>query len=154
MTESTTTAVTNGSSEATKDSAGLDGRKMRARSRITNGTALLPSVDGRSMWARLMRDTYGAVLAHCGGEDQVSELEKLAARRISALEAELIHLEDKFATLRTTGRAPQAADLDLYSRLSNTQRRLAESLGWQRRSRDVTPSLEAYLAAKGNSQNE
>src|SRR5262245_48085387 len=133
---------------AAKSSAELVGRKMRARSRITNGTALLPSVDGRSVWARLMRDTYSAVLAHCGGADAVSELEKLAARRIGALEAELIHLEDNFARARSEDRAPDSASIDLYQRIANTQRRLAESLGWQRRQRDVTPTLSEYLKSK------
>jgi hypothetical protein len=45
----------------------------------------------------------------------------------------------------SSNRAVQAAELDLYSRLSNTQRRLSESLGWERTARDVTPDLETYL---------
>jgi hypothetical protein len=126
-------------------SAAVVNAKRHGRSRITNGSALLPTVDERSPWARLMRDTYQAVIQHCGGQDAISELERMTARRIGALEAELIHLEDKFATIRAAGGEPDAAVLDLYSRISNTHRRHCESIGWQRRPRDITPSLGAYL---------
>jgi len=124
-------------------------RSLRqTRSRITNGTALLPTADLRSPWARVMRDVYRAVIQHCGSDDVVSELERMAARRIGALEAELVFMEDKFATLRAAGGEPDAGSLDLYSRLSNTHRRHCESVGWQRRPRDVTPSLGQYLSAR------
>lgn len=52
------------------------------------------TVDGRSIWARLFRDSYLALLAHCGGADAVSDTKRMAARRVACLEAELIHLED------------------------------------------------------------
>lgn len=123
-------------------------RPASTRSRITNGAKLLPHVDGRSTWAKLLRDTLDDLLAHCGGEDRVSEPERMTARRAAALEAELIHLEAKFATARMEGREPSAADLDLYARLTGHQRRLLETLGMERRIRDVTPSLAAYMAAK------
>jgi hypothetical protein len=127
--------------------------KPTHRSRVTNGAALLPSVDGRSIWARLMRDTMAAMFAHCGGENRVSEAKRLAIRRIAALEAELIFLEDKFARTRGEGGEPDAADLDLYGRLANGQRRHLEAVGWDRTQRDVTPSLAAYAAqTAGSSQ--
>ena len=34
--------------------------KSAQRSRIANGTQLLPHTDGRSIWARLMRETFDA----------------------------------------------------------------------------------------------
>jgi hypothetical protein len=95
-----------------------------------------------------MRDTYRAVIQHCGGDDAISELERMAARRMGALEAELVHMEDQFATLRAAGGEPDPVSLDLYSRLSNTHRRHCESVGWQRRPRDVTPTLGQYLSAR------
>ena len=120
-------------------------RKSHARSRIGNGSALLPHVDGRSVWARLMRDTYTAILSHCGGADYISETKRMSARRIAALEAELVHLEDKFARARADGAQPDAADLDLYGRLANGQRRHMEAVGWERAQKDCTPSLARYL---------
>jgi hypothetical protein len=120
-------------------------KQCHARARVTNGTRMLPTVDGRSPWARLFRDNYHAVIQHCGGEDAISELERMTARRIGALEAELIYYEDKMAAIRAGGGEPKPEILDLYSRLSNTHRRHCESLGWQRRPRNVTPGLGAYL---------
>ena len=122
-------------------------RSRFASSRVTNGTSLLPTVDGRTPWARLMRDTYQAVIAHCGGDDAISELERMIARRISALEAELVHWEDKMAAIRAAGGEPDVMSMDLYSRLSNTHRRHCEAIGWQRRPRDVTPALNDYVAS-------
>ena len=95
-----------------------------------------------------MRDTYRAVIQHCGGDGAISELERMAARRIGALEAELVHMESRFGTIRAEGGEPDAMSLDLYSRLSNTQRRHCESVGWLRRQRDVTPSLREYLTVR------
>lgn len=123
-------------------------RPTSTRSRITNGSQLLPDVDGRSVWARILRDTLADLVAHCGGADRVSDPERMTARRSAALEAELIHMEAKFANLRSEGKDPATSDLDLYSRMSNTQRRLLEGLGMQARIRDVTPDLSAYLQAK------
>jgi hypothetical protein len=97
-----------------------------------------------------MRDTYRAVIQHCGGDDAISELERMTARRIGALEAELIHMEDGFATIRAAGGEPDVGSLDLYQRLANSQRRCCESIGWARRPRDVTmaPHLRHYLDAR------
>jgi hypothetical protein len=116
----------------------------RRRSRITSGRKLLPGVHGQSVWARIMGDTLDDVLAHCGGADHVSTLKRMAARRIAALEAELVHLEEKFARTRAADEEPSAADLDLYSRLTNTHRRQCEALGWERVARDITGKVTAY----------
>jgi hypothetical protein len=134
-------------SDSLADSSGSDAgslpviRRSKARSAVMNGSSLLPNVDGRSLWARLMRDTLRSLEVHCGGA--LSETQRLAARRVSTLEAELIFLEDKFAQARAEGREPDISTLDLYGRLADRQRRLADSaLGWQRTPRDVTPSLD------------
>jgi hypothetical protein len=123
-----------------------DGRDRRVRSRVSNGSRLLPSCDGRSTWARIMRDTFSSLVAHCGGADVISETRRLASRRTSVLESELCFLEDKFAKLRAEGSEPDASTLDLYGRLADRQRRLSESLGWDRTPRDVTSDLSVYLA--------
>lgn len=121
-------------------------QKHPLRSRIANGSTLLPTVDGRSVWARLMRDTLQNLEVHCGGV--LSETRRLAARRVSVLEAELVFLEDEFAQARADGREPDPLKIDLYGRLADRQRRLAEAaLGWEPTARDVTPTLAEYLAA-------
>jgi hypothetical protein len=113
--------------------------KTRLRSRIANGTQFLPTTDGRSIWARLMRETFECLLIHCGGAEVVSETQRLIARRVSTLEAELVFIEDKLASIRAAGGEPDPVTVDLYGRLADRQRRLADPLGWQRpQPRDVT----------------
>ena len=72
--------------------------KPRARSRITNGSALLAGVDGRSMWARRMRDLIEAHTSDLGGVDVCSQAERSLVRRVATLSVELEHLEARFAT--------------------------------------------------------
>jgi hypothetical protein len=124
------------------------GCKGRFHSRVTAGLTLLPSIDGRSTWARIMRDTYNAMLAHAGGADYVPDTKRLLARRIAALEAELINLEDRFAADRADGHNVPIKYLNIYQRMASAQRRCLEALGWERTARDVTPSLSEYIAAK------
>jgi hypothetical protein len=122
-------------------------RRSAQRSRVANGSSILPTGDGRSVWVRLMKETLQSLYAHGGGD--LSETQRLAARRISTLEAELIFLEDKFAQARAEGREPDIDTLDLYGRLADRQRRIADSaLGWQRTPRDVTPPLRQYLSER------
>jgi hypothetical protein len=67
------------------------------------------------------------------------------ARRISTLEAELVFLEDKFAAIRAAEGEPDASTLDLYGRLADRQRRLADPLGWHRTARPIGPSLSTII---------
>jgi hypothetical protein len=64
-------------------------RPPNNRSRITNGSSLLPSIDGRCLWARRFRDLLSLHLSDLGGEDNCSEAEKALARRASCLIVEL-----------------------------------------------------------------
>jgi hypothetical protein len=132
-------------STSSVDDVPITKRRSRIRSRIGNGSSVLPRSDGRALWARLMKDTLQSLQAHCGGV--FSETQRLVARRVSTLEAELIYLEDKFAQARAEGREPNVVELDLYGRLADRQRRLADSaLGWQRTPRNLNPSPDEYLA--------
>src|SRR5262249_48012789 len=90
--------------------------KNPQKSRITNGSALLPGVDGRSPWVRRCKDIIAAHLSDLGGEDNTSAAERSIIRRASTLTVELERLEAKFAT---AGEASEY-DLDLYQRMTNT----------------------------------
>jgi hypothetical protein len=121
-------------------------RSPRVRSRVTNGNALLPNVDGRSTWARRARDVLQAHIADLGGDSNVSEAERSVVKRAAILTAELERLESAFAV---TDGAPSIADLDAYQRASNSLRRLLESVGLRRRARDVTPKLDLRSIGEG-----
>ena len=125
------------------DRASVVRRKDRQKSRITNGSALLPGVDGRSPWVRRCKDIIAAHLSDLGGEDNTSAAERSLVRRASVLTTELERLEVKFAL---AGEA-DVDDLDLYQRTAGNLRRLLEAVGLQRRTRDVLPTLAQYLTA-------
>jgi hypothetical protein len=122
--------------------------RRRNRSRITNGSKLLPGVHSQSVWARIMRDVRDAVVAQLGGEDQLAETQRLQVRRVAVLETEMVHIESELARVRNEGGQPDKDLLALYCTLANAQRRACEPLGWQHVPRDVTPSLQQYIASK------
>jgi hypothetical protein len=109
--------------------------KDSRKSRITNGSALLPGVDGRSPWVRRCKDVIAAHLSDLGGEGNTSAAERSLIRRAAVLTTELERLEVKFAL---AGEA-SADEIDLYARVSGNLRRLLEAVGLRRRPRDVTP---------------
>jgi hypothetical protein len=134
---------------------GSGARKLRPkafRSKLTDGRVLLPGVNSQSKWARLFRDMLDVVHEHLGGIDHASELEKLTARRIATLECELRYQEVTLALCRHKGEAPPDELLDLYSRCTNTQKRLFEMIGLHRRQRDVTPDIRSYIAAADSAE--
>ena len=118
-----------------------DAVPSRQRSRITNGSALLPNTDGRSAWVRRCKDVITSHLSDLGGEGNTSAAERSIVRRASVMTVELERLEGKFAS---AGEAT-ANDLDLYIRAAGNLRRLLESVGLERRARDVTPTLSDIL---------
>jgi hypothetical protein len=128
------------------DSTHIDVSKPQARSRVSNGSAVLPGVDGRSTWVRRLRDLMGLHLSDLGGDDAVSEAERSIVRRGATLTVELERMEAGFAV---AGEA-QPDQLDFYQRTANSLRRLLEAIGLQRRPKDVTPDPLEYGARSGH----
>jgi hypothetical protein len=125
--------------------------KSPGRSKITNGSLLPSIVDGRSTWARRCRDLISLHLSDLGGEDAVSEAERSLVRRVSVLTVQLEQLEQRFAL--ANGDA-SAKDLDLYQRTAGNLRRLLQTLGLHRRSKDVTPDPLQFARSYQNDDGE
>jgi hypothetical protein len=125
-------------------------RSREQHSRVTNGSTLFAEagIDLRSAWARRFRDVFELHVSDLGGVDAVSEAEQSICRRISTLTVELERLECRLVRQE----APEDRLLDLYQRVSNTLRRLLETIGLERRQRDVTPSLHRFLAAQSSQE--
>jgi hypothetical protein len=136
-------------SEIASGSRGNRHQKSPQKSAVTNGK-MVPGMDGRSAYARIMRDTYAALIVHCGGSDMVSEPQRLMCRRLAALEAELIEREMEFVQLRAEGREPDIWAVDVYGRLADRQRRLADPLGWQRTAK---PGTDARRISRQQASN-
>lgn len=125
---------------STADSPAVEDNKRKGRSRITNGSALLPGVDGRSAWVPRCKDV---IAGHLSDIPNASAAEYSIIRRAAVLTTELERLEVQFAE---AGEADPEA-LDLYGRTAGNLRRLLEAVGVQRRPKDVS-TLDQYLAAK------
>jgi hypothetical protein len=90
---------------------------------------------------RRFRDLIGMHTSDLGGEDACSAAELSIVRRAALLTLELEVLESKF---EEDGRA-STKQLDSYQRAANSLRRLLQTLGLQRRAKDVTPTLGQIL---------
>lgn len=105
------------------------------RSRVTNGSKLLPLADGRSVTARRFKDLTEFIAIDLGGVDRLSEGEKQLIRRAAALSAECERQEALWA------RGEAEFDIAAYSVLTNAVRRVFETIGLKRVPRDVTPRM-------------
>ena len=92
-----------------------------------------------------MRDLIELHIDDLGGETNVSEAERAIVRRAAVLITELERLEAQFALGEG---APDIPHLDAYQRAAGNLRRLLEAVGLQRRSKDVTPTIDHYLAKR------
>jgi hypothetical protein len=117
-------------------------KRGKGRSRVTNGSKLLPLSDGRSVSGRRFRDIFEDIANDLGGLDRLSEAQKQMIRRAATLSAESERQEAEWANGRPF-------DLTAYSTTSNCLRRLFETLGVQRQPRQVNDGshvLAAYFA--------
>jgi hypothetical protein len=125
----------------------------KGRSTITNGKRLIPRtkgadiVDGRSAYMRRFKDLMRMHHADLGGIDNLSEAEQAIIRRAVTLIIILERLEFDFAASDEL-KTPSAASITQYSQVANTVKRLLESLGLKRRSKDITPDLASYLKSR------
>ena len=124
--------------------------KSSNRSKVTNGSKLLPLSDGRSATARRFKDLVEFICVDLGGADRLSEGERQLVRRAAALSAECERQEALWA------RGEAAFDIAAYSTLTNALRRVLWTLGLKRVPRDVTPGSAAItphdLSQLSNSQ--
>jgi hypothetical protein len=115
-------------------------RKPLARSRVSNGTDVLPGIDARSKLARRFRDIAAQLAADQGGADHLSEARLQLVRRFAAASCLAEAMEAKLVS-------GEAIDLQEHATLCSTLVRLAGRIGIDRRSKDVTPMLRDYIEA-------
>jgi hypothetical protein len=108
------------------------------RSAVTNGKRLFVEGDGNTKWSRRYRDLVAAHVVDLGGPGLLSEAQASLVRRASAIEVELEEMEGKLSM-------SLPVDLDLFTRSASHLRRILETLGVERRPKDVTPPLREYL---------
>ena len=112
-----------------------------ARSAKTNGRRSFVDGDGRGQWARRWRDLQVLYADDLGGPSVLSEFQLGLVGTAATLRCELERLEGQLSV-------GESIDLDLFGRIAGHYRRVCETLGIERRPRDVTPDLQTYLRKK------
>lgn len=123
------------------------GVAKHGRSSITNNPNLIPNADQRLAWCRRERDLIAECIAALGGIENTSVQEQWIVRTAATIKVITEKLEAKFATAGDFS----DSDADLYQRSANSLRRALESIGLQRRAKDIgitAPTAEEYFAFK------
>jgi hypothetical protein len=103
------------------------------RSAKTNNRRSFVGGDGRGPWARRWRDLQLLYIDDLGGEAAaLSEFQLGLIGTCATLRCEIEKLEGRLSV-------GEAVDLDQFGRLAGHYRRICETLGIERRKRDVTP---------------
>jgi hypothetical protein len=129
------------------------GNQLHARSRITNGHSILPSIDHRTSWARRFRDLVGSFASDLGqDEDALSEGQRALLKHASAMCVELEAMETRFAA---RGGA-ELQELNVFQRTVNSLRRVIESLGTHRGRipRDITDGISLNSLLQADEKHE
>jgi hypothetical protein len=108
------------------------------RSAVTNGARLFVEGSGTSAWSRRYADLIAGHCSDMGSRDMISQAQFSLIRRAAAIECELEVLEGRLSQ-------GQPVDLDCYGRGASHLRRILETLGLERRAKDIGPSLSDIL---------
>src|SRR3954447_14767503 len=110
------------------DRSHLEKPPSKSRSRISNGSAMLAGIDGRSAPARRYRDILGELISDMGGDP--SGAQTAIARRAAALCVTCEQAESELIA------GTSVLDVAEFVTAANSLRRLLADLGLERRARD------------------
>jgi hypothetical protein len=116
----------------------IEPRAPALRARISNHKDLLPGLDGRTSAARRFRDLVSSYIADMGGIDRCSEIKLGLLRRLAAATVQAELLEARMVN-------GEQIDVGTLCTLASTTLRIASRLGLERRAKNVTPTVKAYL---------
>lgn len=95
----------------------------------------------RTPWARRWRDLVEAHASDLGGLPCLTEAQRSLIRRVATIEIQLEEVEGMLSE-------GKSADLTAYASAAGHLRRILATLGVERRPRNITPDLQAYLRRK------
>lgn len=116
----------------------LAARKPEAKSRVSNGSDVLPGVDGRSRVARRYRDISAAIAVDQGGAHHISETKHQLIRRFAAAAVLAEAMEAQLAN-------GEPIDIGEHALLTSTLVRIAQRIGIDRRAKNIVPDLRDYI---------
>jgi len=126
---------------------GIASKSRRVSSAVTSGRRLFVDGDSNSAWSRRYRDLVRAHEQDLSGGVDLSVAQLSLVRRVATIEIELEQREGMLSK-------GQPVDLDAYTRASSHLRRILETLGLERRQRDVTAPTLHEIADEIAAQEE
>jgi hypothetical protein len=120
--------------ETAENIAPIAGHQRAHRSSVSNGSRLfaVAGLDGRTQTARRFRDLIESMTNDLGGADLLSEAQRQLIRRAATLAVMAEATEADVVR-------DMACDLNNYGMIADRLRRILETLGVERRARDVGP---------------
>jgi hypothetical protein len=116
-------------------------RAQRPHSAVTSGRKLFVDGDPHSPWSDRFRDLVAGHVSDLGGADVLSAAQVSLVRRASAIECECESMEGRLSK-------GLPVDLDIFTRSASHLRRILETLGLERKPRDVSDDLYSYMREK------
>lgn len=110
----------------------------RAKGKVVAAMLFAADIDGRSIWGRRYRNLVDSIVSDMGGLHTLSELKLGLIRRVAALMIECEKLELPLAR-------GEIADVDLLARLSSHMRRISETIGLERVTKTIEPTLAEII---------
>ncbi len=114
----------------------------RVRSAVTNGKAIIAGINHNSAEMRRLKDLNAALVADRGGDDVISEAERILINRASLLTLLAEMKERGFAEKKFNTTTDEFKE---YNRGINSLRRVLMSIGLERRAKTVGPTLSDLL---------
>ena len=106
----------------------------------------LDDLDRRTQAYRLTSEILEGVMSDMGGADHCTTLQRSLAESVAVMGAMIRDLEVRFLK-------GEAVDIAEYTALINARRREATTIGLERKSRDITPSLAEYVRSKAEASS-
>jgi hypothetical protein len=103
----------------------------------------LKDLDARSRAAGYAKQLAGALESDLGGADRLSAAQRQLVQRAAVLSSQCEDFETRYLL-------GEPVELPDYLAATNCLRRVLLALGLDRKPRDITPSLTAYLAAEAD----
>jgi hypothetical protein len=123
--------------------ASAEQKETRWRSAVTNGRRLHVIAPTTNAWTRRYRDVFDQIISDISGgaPEILSEGQKQLCRRATTIAIACERLECRAAE-------GKKIDLEIYGKLADRLGRTFHRLGLKRQARDVTPTLDQYIATK------
>jgi hypothetical protein len=122
-------------------------RSPNQQSRLSRRVDLLLEGDARLPLPRLFRDICREIANDLGGADQLSTIQRGLIKRYAGMSVLAERIESDICQ-------GKSVDIKEAALISSTVARLASRLGIKRQAKDITPSIQDWIASHANGHDD